>query len=90
MAMKTTGMESGNFALEERDWSGTVVVRLSQEGPATLAVFDAGGRRIAAYDLGPSPGESICELGRGLASGIYFIRLQQGRQAIRRRIVLLR
>lgn len=70
----------------------TLAYELAADGPARLAVYDAAGRSLAVLVDGP------CEAGRhtvdwrprGLASGVYFAKLQAGGETAIRRLTLLR
>jgi hypothetical protein len=57
--------------------------------PVRLAVFDLGGRCVAALADGiRGPGEHAIEWRPRLANGLYFLRLQAaGREATRRIVV---
>jgi hypothetical protein len=75
----------------------TVDFALSRPAPVTLSILDVSGRMIERsistvvygvgahrIDWGQSPGL------RRLASGVYFLRLQAGREAVSRRVVVIR
>ncbi|MCA9298060.1 MAG: T9SS type A sorting domain-containing protein, partial [Phycisphaerales bacterium] len=71
--------------------------RIAEAGPALLTVYDLAGRRVATLVDGYRPaGDSVArwdattEGSRGPASGVYFIRLESGRQSVSRPVVLLR
>lgn len=58
-----------------------------------LSVFDLLGRKVATLDRGMrGPGEHTVQwdAGQGVASGVYFIRLQTGESASTRRVQLVR
>ena len=65
---------------------------LAEAGPVTLEVFDTGGRRVLARDLGTlAPGNHLVSMGRAarLRPGACFIRLRQGDRVRTRRAVVL-
>jgi len=71
---------------------------LPQAGPATLSIYDAGGRRVAilvnsqTVPAGPHSvaWDGTSDNGREVASGIYFAMLETNSQKLFRRMVLLR
>lgn len=65
---------------------------LIDESPARLDVLDVAGRVIVSRDVGErGPGEHSLEFGGGvrLAQGIYFLRLTQGDNEARTRLIVL-
>jgi hypothetical protein len=61
--------------------------------PATLGLYDVAGRLVAAREVGSrSAGRYTADLaGRSnLASGVYFVRLEQGGSAKVARVVVVR
>ncbi len=75
----------------------TLAFALPQPGRVDLEVYDAAGRRIAVLIHGTLPagvhqvtwnGQDAA--GRPVASGVYFVRLRQGRQEATRKLLLLR
>ena len=69
-----------------------VAFSLAQAGPVRLELFDAGGRRVLARDLGGlGAGAHLERLGRGarVSAGIYFLRLTQGERSASLRTVVL-
>jgi hypothetical protein len=75
--------------------SSTASVRYAtrRRGPAELAVFDVGGRRVATVfdrrDLAPGPGAAEIRVGE-LPSGVYFVRMRAEGRSIARKLVVLR
>ena len=70
-----------------------IAFSLATREPARVEVFDLAGRRAASIELAsPAPGTRIARLEAGdrLASGIYVIRLTQGRRAMTRKAALVR
>jgi hypothetical protein len=70
-----------------------VAFALADDQPAELEVFDLNGRRILKRDLGGlGPGEHVCDVGtpRGMAPGVYLIRLTQGSQSVTTKATVLR
>jgi hypothetical protein len=74
-------------AIRGRPGAAVLAIRLTlpAAGPASLVVFDAGGRRVRDLDApGPAPGVSQSgwdlrdAAGRPCASGVYFVVLRQG------------
>jgi hypothetical protein len=70
---------------------------LSRAAPVTLAIYDAGGRRVRRLVSGPlEPGEHAVhwdlrdEAGAGCRSGLYFARLQAGGEVRRSRVLVLK
>lgn len=66
-------------------------------GDATLAIFDAGGRLVREFALGPLAGgvhetawDGASRDGRPVASGVYFARLSAGGRAHTSRVAILR
>jgi hypothetical protein len=75
----------------------TIPFTLAREARATVAVYDALGRRVRtlANGLRPSGPQTLEWDGRGdtggaLPSGVYFIRLETGGTSAVRKVVLLR
>jgi PKD repeat protein len=70
----------------------TVEFALPRRGAVHLALFDVGGRRVRTLiDESVAAGRSIRTLsGAGLASGVYFLRLEAGGQIRSRRVVMIR
>jgi hypothetical protein len=65
--------------------------------PVNLAVYDVGGRRLRTLVSEERPQgrysvqwEGLTDEGRRAAAGVYFVRLDAGREAITRKLVLLR
>ncbi len=73
----------GDFAID---------YRLAAGGPATLELFDAAGRRVAARALpATGAGPQVARFGAaGLAPGVYLVRLAQGARVRTARIALVR
>jgi len=70
-----------------------VAFSLASREPARVELFDLAGRRTVAIELpSPAPGAHVARIENGarLASGIYVIRLTQGRRAIMRKAALIR
>jgi hypothetical protein len=70
-----------------------VVLSLPDASPARLELFDIGGRRITALEIGGlGPGTHALALGSGtfLKPGVYLIRLQHAGQSYAARAVVLR
>jgi hypothetical protein len=66
---------------------------LAGGAPARLEMLDVSGRRIIERDLSAlGPGRHAVELGehRGLAGGIYFLRLRQGGRVLTSRVAVLK
>ena len=65
---------------------------LAEAGPATLRVFDVLGREVARpVDAELAAGRHTATVdGRGLAAGVYVVRLDVGGQALTRRLTLAR
>lgn len=69
-----------------------VAFSLAEAGPVSIEVFDTGGRRMFASDLGTlAPGNHVLDLGRQvrLRPGTCFIRLRQGGRSRTQRAVVL-
>ncbi|MDH3198589.1 MAG: agmatine deiminase family protein [Candidatus Krumholzibacteria bacterium] len=71
--------------------------QLQKPGPATLAVYDVRGRRIARLLEGTLPAEQqemewngTCSDGTSAPTGVYFVVLEAGGQRLARRVTLLR
>jgi len=74
--------------------TGAIHVRFTLPGdaPAFLELFDLAGRRIASRDVGSlGAGRHAVDLGAGktIGAGVYFVRLEQGRQTRVQRIVVM-
>ena len=70
----------------------SVALSLPDASPARLELFDVGGRRIAAREVGPlGAGSHVVTLGDGprLAPGVYVLRLSQGGRSLTARAVVL-
>jgi hypothetical protein len=70
-----------------------VAFSLPDASPARLELFDVGGRRIAAREVGAlGAGNHIVTLadGRTLTPGVYVLRLSAGPRSLTARAVLLR
>jgi outer membrane protein assembly factor BamB len=77
--------------------SARIDFALPAAGPACLAVFDSNGRRVRSLLDGEAPAGSRSlrwdgrdEDGRALPSGVYFLRLAQGREVWQGRVVIAR
>ena len=78
--------------------SSTVIpFRLSDSGEVTLTVYNLGGQRVTRLVDGPyaGGGHAVTWAGtddadRGVASGVYFYRLQSGSRVETRKLLLLR
>ena len=78
--------------------SGTVIrFALPQDGETALSLYNASGQKVADLVSGPHPAgvhtvhwDGKTEKGAGLASGIYFYRLQAGKHVEMRKLLLLR
>ena len=70
----------------------TIVFEIASPGPAKLEVFDARGRRVTTLvDAVEEAGRHEVDFrGEGLASGIYYYRLQTARHTETRRMALIR
>jgi len=76
----------------------TITVRAAATGPATLAVYDARGARVATLFDGVLPAGSERSLlwnggttaGAGLSSGVYFARLRTQRGTSTQKLVMLK
>jgi len=66
--------------------------RLAQQGEVLLEVYDLGGRRIATLvNQSQQPGAyTVAFDGSGLASGIYFVRLQAGTYTSIQKLTLIK
>ncbi len=61
--------------------------------PAALELFDVAGRRVQRHEVGElGAGQHMVLLGQSsrIRTGMYFLRLSQGRQALRARVVMVR
>ena len=68
-------------------------LQLAADSPAELAIFDASGRRVRKFTVNREPytiWDGTDELGRGLPSGTYFVRLAAAGQHATTRLVLQR
>jgi len=66
---------------------------LPSKEPATLELFDVAGRRVQRREVGGlGPGPHLVVLGppARIRPGMYFLRLSQGGQALRARVVMIR
>jgi len=65
---------------------------VNEEGPASLAVYDLSGNRVAILlDARLKPGEYKAELyGAKLSPGVYFCRLVTNSSACQRKILVVR
>jgi hypothetical protein len=73
---------------------GTINVRLTLPNsmPATIELFDVGGRRILRREvgqLGAGPHEVVLAAPRQFGAGVYFLRLEQGPAALRARVAIV-
>ena len=71
----------------------TVAFSLPDASPARLELFDVGGRRLAAHEVGTlGAGNHVITLGDGWtgAPGIYLLRLSQGARSLTARAAILR
>ncbi len=69
-----------------------VAFALPDASPATLALYDLGGRLLRSVDVGAmGPGGHTVDLGAGLdlESGLYLIRLSQGGRHLTRKAALI-
>ncbi len=65
---------------------------LASAAPARIALIDAAGRQVAGQDvsaLGVGDHTWTPAAGRSLGAGLYFVRLEQGGQAITRRVAVV-
>ena len=65
---------------------------IAEAGEVTIEVFDTGGRRVLARNLGSlEPGNHLARLERSgaMRAGTYFIRLRQGNRSTSMRMVVL-
>lgn len=94
--LATVGPTELAFALRpagtaSRVGSVAVSCALPRAGTARVELFDVSGRRIDSRDLSMSgPGTQRVELGRGLASGLYFVQLRAGGDVARLKQVIAR
>ena len=64
---------------------------LANGSPATLGVFDAAGRRVEARDLSHlGPGVNSLRIGARLATGHYWVRIEQGDRSATREVIVIR
>ena len=75
----------------------TISFGLAEAGPATLAVYDVGGRRVRTLVSGSLAAgqhhvvwDGRGDAGRALASGVYFYRLEAGGEVLGRKMLLLK
>ena len=69
-----------------------VAFTLTDASPARLELFDVGGRKIAAREVGTlGAGSHVVTLGEGrtLTPGVYLLRLTQGTRSIKARAVVI-
>ncbi len=70
-----------------------VAFSLPDQAPATLSLFDVGGRKVAALDVGAlGAGDHLVHLaaGRVLDPGLYLVRLTRGSESLTSRATLMR
>jgi len=73
--------------------SVTVVFSLDRERHVTVTVFDATGRKVRTLFDGAKPGGEHrlqWDAGSGVASGVYFLRIESGAWSATRKIVLVK
>lgn len=66
---------------------------LPSSAPGVIELFDVGGRRLSAHEVGAlGAGKHALDLlgGQDLAAGVYLVRLQQGQAVRAARVVVLR
>jgi hypothetical protein len=71
----------------------TILFSLPGSGPASLVLFDAGGRRLLAREVGSlGPGDHAMVLGDAstLRPGVYLVRLSQNGAERSMRVVFVR
>jgi hypothetical protein len=72
--------------------SGRLTFVLEGDGRATLTIFSVTGRRIGEHDLG-AYGAGVHQVdlsgARGLGSGVYFVRLQEGSRTATARFAVI-
>jgi hypothetical protein len=71
----------------------SVTFTLPEEQPATLSVYDLGGRCVLEREVGAlGPGQHTLALAtnRALAPGVYLVRLTQGTHAASARVAILK
>jgi hypothetical protein len=71
----------------------SVAFSLPDASPARLELFDVGGRRIAAREVGTlGAGNHVVTFGEGpaLAPGVYLLRLSRGLRSLTARAVIVR
>lgn len=74
-----------------RDGALQVVFTLPDGAPARLELMDIAGRLVAASEVGSlGPGRHEFPLGRGLASGIYLVRLSHPQGQARAKVAVVR
>ena len=102
----TTGVAeppaAGNLSLTvagPNPFAASTTLRLSTPDPTTpvaVNVFDCRGRLLRALSDEPVAGRRVIawdgrdDAGRGLASGVYFVRAEQGLRSAAHRVILLR
>jgi hypothetical protein len=88
----TVPVPAQTLALSRINWSGsgvTAMVILPTADPATLEVFDLGGRRAASKKLEGVVGEKRVDLATRLGPGVYFGRLTQNQKSAPERFVVV-
>jgi hypothetical protein len=89
----TSGLALAGFRSNPAWGDLSVSFSLPDASPARLELFDVGGRRIAAREVGTlGAGSHVVTFGdeRTLAPGIYLLRLVQGTRSLTARGVILR
>jgi hypothetical protein len=68
-----------------------IAFTLTDPTAAVLSLYDVAGRRVHRLDVGSyGPGSHVVPVGRGLPSGVYLVRLEQGGRTITARSALVR
>ncbi len=70
--------------------AAAVTLTLGRAAHATVAIFDALGRRIALLHDGPTAGTLALRLTEALPPGVYAVRATAGREVATRRLVVVR
>ena len=96
----TTGLRTVLYGAHPNPFNPvtTITFEVGKTGPATLAVYDVGGRLVktlanGAYQLGvvhSATWDGSDVVGERAASGVYFLRLVAGRSIESKKIVLLK
>jgi flagellar hook assembly protein FlgD len=75
----------------------TFALELSRDAAVTFEVYDVGGRRLVRRELGTMASgphslffDNRDTKGRGLPSGVYFVRLVAGRDSAAQKLVIQR